>query len=625
MKHLKTKLPALVLALAVCFAVPAQALTVPQLRELLEEYYIDKLDANVLNRDTIDDTLKALGDPYTVYFTPDEYAKFQSSMLDGVVVGIGISAIASEQGFLIMDVYEASPAKELGLLPGDIITAVDQTSVAGMSSDEIVSILTGKEGTSVRISVLHENGTSETHNTIRRKVEIPQTTSKMLDGGVGLITCNAFGAETAGHFAEATKKHPEANVWMIDLRGNPGGDVDAAANALGSFFGKNRMFYLRDKSGSLFYTDSNQEKNTLSPMIVLTGEWTASASELFSGVSRDLNGGILIGNRTYGKGVAQYVFDKNTKPDYFANGDGLKITAAQYLTTAGNMANKIGIIPHLMLDEKQADEVAMLLTADEPKDSYNGYLRMDLGGWRWYINIEKALADEADFTLLLEALPPDSDIYQGKAMQWLPVTVGDLVKTYSLQSYTPRTFPDGDLESNTLRTYALVDGYEDGMFHPERSMSRAELCSLLTHALKLPVPKSAAGFSDVDASAWYAQYVNAACASGLMTGTGNGHFDPNATVNHEQLITVMGRVGVQLNAFLGMEKAPADHTGLTAYSDWAKPWVWLLGESQVDDLNYRINLLYDEPMKLVPSEAADRGEVAVLLYQLLTYINILPK
>lgn len=292
MKRLWKRILAVMLVAALCLAPAAQALTTDQLKDLLGKYYINDIPQAALDAETIEEVIQALGDPYTMYLTPEEYAAFQASMSDQEVVGIGISAVACDDGLSIVGVYDGAPAQKLGLVGGDTIISVEGRSAAGQTAEVITGWLKGEAGSKVTFVVRHADGTEETYTATRAKVVIPSTTTEMLeDGTTGYIVCNTFGAETLGHFTEGTQAYDDANLWVVDLRQNGGGDVYAVTQTLGVFLGEGTMVYLRDGEGAYFRYVSQQDRTTLYPTIVLTSGGTASSAEIFSLAMKDKNGG----------------------------------------------------------------------------------------------------------------------------------------------------------------------------------------------------------------------------------------------------------------------------------------------------------------------------------------------
>lgn len=627
------------LLLVLTFAVTpimAQALTVDQLKTLLQEYYLGEVSDAVLHQDTIESVIKTLGDPYTRYMTAKDYQALMSSMSDQEISGIGINANVVEGGLLIVLPHEGGPAQKAGLVGGDIIMAVDGKSAVGQTGETVTQWLRGKAGTQVTVDVRHQDGTTRQYTLTRAVLVIPSTTSETVLGRVGYIDCTTFGSTTQAHFLEAVEAERDANIWMVDLRRNLGGDVNATAQSLGVFLGQGAVVYMRNGQDQYVLFFSQQEAKTLKPTIVLTSQYTASAAEIFSGVIRDVDQGLVIGAKTFGKGVAQTILDSSVPgmEEYFKDGDALAITAFRYFTPSGSTADQIGIIPHLLVDPAQADEIALLLTADEPKGGAENYLRLDIAGWRWYLDLREAATSENQgyFAALLGALPPSAAVRQGTNQgAWEPVTVRSLVEKYQLADYHYRGFSDvgtdeaGD-KINTLATYDILKGQGSGRYLPDSKMTRAEFCALLVQAMSLKAPKAPMAFSDVPKGAWYADEAAAVSGTGLMLGTGGGRFDPQGTVSQEQLITVMARVGTNLSAYFyeGAKQWSAEADNVpAAFSGWAQSSVWLLDESQWDLMGKPQSLLHRDVDQIAPRAAATREDAAVLLYNLLTYTQIL--
>ncbi len=633
---LRKILPLLLVLTFAMTPIMAQALTVDQLKTLLQEYYLGEVSDAVLSQSSIDSVIKTLGDPYTRYMTAKDYQALVDSMSDQEISGIGINANVVEEGLLIVLPHEGGPAQKAGLVGGDLIVAVDGKSAAGQAGETVTQWLRGEAGTQVTVDVRHQDGTTRQYTLTRAVLVIPSTTSETVLGRVGYIDCTTFGGTTQTHFLEAVGAEKDAKIWMIDLRRNLGGDVNATAQSLGVFLGKGTVVYMRNGQDQYVLFLSQQEAKTLKPTIVLTSQYTASAAEIFSGVIRDVDQGLVIGGKTYGKGVAQTILDSSVPgmEEYFKDGDALAITAFRYFTPSGSTADQIGIIPHLLVDPAQADEIALLLTADEPAGGLENYLRLNLAGWHWYVDLREAAAPEnlSCFAALLSALPPSVTVGQGTNQgDWQSVTVQSLVQKYQLADYHHRGFSDVGADEtgnkiNTLATYDILKGQGNGSYHPDSKMTRAEFCALLVQAMNLKTPKTAPAFSDVPKGAWYADEVAAVSGAGLMLGTGGGRFDPQGTVSQEQLITTMARVGTNLSAYFyeGAKDWNADTDSVpAAFSSWAQSSVWLLDESQSDLMAQPRSLLHRDVDQLAPRAAATREDAAVLLYNLFTYIRIL--
>ena len=630
-----SRLFALPLALTLLLSPAAQALTPDQARELLQDYYIDEVPEDVLDQNTIQAMLEALGDPYTTYFSPEEYGAFTGSMSDTDTVGVGIYSLVTADGPLIQRVYENTPAADAGLQPGDLVTAVDGRSTAGQDAGTVAAWLKGDPGTRVELSY-RRDGAEYTAVLTRRAITVPATYTELWDGHIGYIDCDTFGGETVEHFTDGLETYgDQADRWIVDLRGNGGGVVDAAIGAVSTFSGSGLLAYLKDSDGSYGAFGSNDEALTTAPVIVLADENTASASELFASDVRDTGVGIVIGSRSFGKGVAQIVLDENSLPGYFDDGDAMKITTYRFYAPGGGTTDTVGVIPHLLVDPDLADEVAVLLCSPAPEGSTEGYLRLDFNRV-WYISLEQASSPEyqAAFTALLEALPVGVTLQSGTGGSWADVEPSAVAGDCGLTGYQSRGFSDTADSPyaaliDRLAAYSIVSGSGDGTYNPEGSLTRAELCALLAKALNCRVPTGESRFTDVSKDAWYGMCVNAVAALGLVEGVGGGRFNPDGTVTQQELITIAARLGQRLGMRLELAArdipdGAADGAAYQSYASWARESVWLLAESQTGLLGNTISLLWAPLEDIDPGAPATRAEAAALTCSLLTYLGILP-
>lgn len=633
--NLLSRLTAAGLSLALLI-LPAQALTAEQAALLLQTYYIDQVPQVVLEQSTIEDMLEVLGDPYTEYFSPEDYAAFTASMQDAPLVGVGITYFHTETGLLLNGVIEDSPAQQAGLQAGDLIVAVDGHDVLREPDPDVVSgWFKGEEGSSVRVTYLRDH-TRRTVTLTRAVVGIlPATTSYLLEGHIGYIDCNTFGEETYGHFQEAIAQYGEAaDVWIVDLCDNPGGATDAAVDAAGLFTGEGALLYFRDGSGSYEYYPCQFPPATNAPVIVLVDGFTASASEIFAAAVQSYGRGLIVGGRTYGKGVAQSVLSRNSFPEFFSDGDALKITSHRFFSPAGNTTDQIGVIPDLLLtDPLLSADVAFLLAYSVPKEGHTA-LQLDLGGALWQLDLEEA-AQEAPEALqaLLEALPISTGMWlSDDGENWAHTTAVQAGARVGMEIPAP-LFDDHDQSQyaealSLLKTYDLIQGDGNGSYHPKDSLTRAELCQLLASALNCVLPENASPYTDVAQDAWYAPAVTAVSNMGLVKGTGHDLFMPEDPVDHQQFITVMGRLAQRLNMFFYDSAAdmPEDallSDALAGYDAWARPSVWLLSQSQTGYFDNALNLLWGKPENIDPTAPATRDEAAFLLYRLLSHTEIL--
>lgn len=609
----------------------AAALSVEDALTLLEQHYVNELPAAAYQAKTLDELFSAIGDPYTYYMTAEEYQAFLDDVEDErSVTGIGAQISFGESGILVSAILPGSGAEDVGLVAGDLIIAVNGEGCVPAGESDRAKII-GEVGTSVRVTVRHKNG-SVMDYTIKRRIVPVRNTLVSASDGVGYINCDSFGTQTGTYFAEGIGKYgSQAHLWIVDLRSNTGGVTSAAIDALGVFSGAGPQLYFRDRSGRLLQSYHRDDCLTQSPAVVLMDPYTASASEVFAGGIRASRAGISVGSRSFGKGVAQVVFDESNAP-YFADGDAVKLTAYRFYLADGNTSDRVGIIPTLLVPANCTEDVARLLSEKEPA-SPEGYLRLTLAGWDFYVDLKSAQgeAHQAAFSALISALAPDAKIALGNSGGWAPVTAAAAHALYA-DSADNRWFTDLDSCNyadavNALGTYELLLGDGNGKFRPDDTMTRAEVCALLAQALNLTA--TAGGyFTDVADSRWYAGSVNAMATLGLVDGVGDGKFDPYGTMTQEQFFTVMGRLAEFLNLRVCdyLDEHPlATLEPLRRYeqfSSWAIRGVDLLANFSSEE-TADAGMLFAALEKLIPKAPILREEAAATLYNMLTALDIL--
>ena len=318
--------------------------------KLLEDYvdYYYYKSSEVSNEQQINGAYKglldSLGDVYSCYYTPEEYQSIMEQM-EGVYYGIGayVSQDVETGQSVISGVIKNTPAEAAGLMEGDIIYKVDGQEMAGLTLEEVVSHIKGEEGTKVTITLIRSGSEIEVEIT-RAMVSAPTVDSEMLEDGIGYLQITEFDDVTVGQFKEnmASLREQGMKGLIVDLRGNPGGSVTSVCAIAEQFLPEGLVFYMEDKNGERTeYPCSGADWDL--PLVVLVNEYSASASEIFSGAVKDSGIGKLVGKKTYGKGVVQ-----NLIP--FEDGSAIKITVANYYTRNGNDINLKGIDPDVEID-----------------------------------------------------------------------------------------------------------------------------------------------------------------------------------------------------------------------------------------------------------------------------------
>jgi len=353
-------------------------------------------------------------------------------------------------------------------------------------------------------------------------------------------------------------------------------------------------------------------------VIVLMNGGSASASEIFAGGILGTGSGIVIGERSYGKGVAQIVYDGTNCP--YLTDDAVKVTAYRFYCAGGNTSDRVGVIPTLYIPQGTASAVAQLLAGEKPTDG-SAYLRLVLNGLDFYVDIAAAKQQTLALEGILRALVPDAELYWGENGAEERVTSAQ-VRERCGKAEMSMDFSDAsgsayEKEINTLAAYRIVFG-DKGKFRPGDTMTRAEVCALLAQALD--VYSSADGyFTDVPKGSWYASSVNAMASLGLISGVGGGRFAPNATMTQEEFITVLGRLVefLNLDARAYLDEHPlAILQPLAQYknfSPWAIRCADLLTGSVTDESGEAVTMYCTDLEGVEPKEPILREQAAAAL------------
>ena len=549
-------------------------------RDLLRESYVDPIDEEILALPTIQEITDVLGDPYTYYMTAEEYQRFQDSLSDTAVVGIGVMAGYSKEGLVISGVAPDSPAAQAGLRVGDAIVAVDGTTLEEAGSSEALALLVpGESGTDVQVTVLRD-GQTFTATMTRAEVVFPTATGQVVDGHIGWLEVSSFGENTGDYFEQyILEENEQADRWVVDLRGNPGGEATSVVEAVGHVLGNRTVAYLVDREGSMSSWTPNPfpvETPGLieEPLVVLVDANSASASELFAGAVRDYRAALVIGARTYGKGIAQNVFE-------LEDGSAFKITTDRYYSPYWVTPDRSGVLPNLVVDPDLADGVARLLSGKPVEKAGSDVLVIELVDRQWYVHKDEAVSSDyrAAFAQLLAALAPHTPM----TLNGKEVTPAQVSAAWGVD-YDSRWFSD-----------------ENGAFDPDGELTRAELCALVVQAMGYWCWQSQgrAPFADVPEDAWYANAVDILYHLGLLQGDEKGNFNPDALIDHQQFLTILARVGSQ-----------ADMTVRQAVTDAA-------------ELDHSAAAAFGALTDMDPTAATTRAEAAALMYNFMAYSGIL--
>ena len=317
------------------------------LNSLIDQYYLyeGEVDEDALAEGIYSGYTAALGDPYTEYYDREETAALMEST-SGEFSGIGATMTQNTDGpgAVITAVYEGSPAAEAGLQAGDVISKVDGNDVSGMDLDSIVSLIKGEKGTEVKITALRYGQEIETA-AVRDIIQMQTVDSVMLDDQVGYISVSEFDDVTYDQFKSALDSLEAQGMagLVIDLRNNPGGNLDTVTDMLKLLLPEGPIVSITDKNGDTEEITCDGSNEFTKPLAVLVNQYSASASEVFCGAVQDYGIGSIVGVTTFGKGVVQQLMD-------LGDGTCLKVTIAEYYTPSGRSINGIGVEPDVEVE-----------------------------------------------------------------------------------------------------------------------------------------------------------------------------------------------------------------------------------------------------------------------------------
>lgn len=363
--------------------------TLGTIKQIIREDYIEEVPENVYNAQSIDDFIKQLGDPYTKYFTAKEYTSFKDQ-IDMKFVGIGVHIEMVPEGVKVVSLIEGAPAEAAGILPEDIIISADEKSLAGLSSEEAVDLIMGEEGTVVKLKVKRVESILDI-DVVRKEIKTPTVTGSMLNNHIGYIQLESFGNATPKEFSTVLEslKSQRADSYIVDLRNNPGGYMYAALDIAGYFIGNKTAMIVEDKKYNRENLKGIKHDYLIDkPVVFLINKYSASASEILSAAVKDYKKAYFIGTNSYGKGVAQSLYE-------FPDGSALKTTTLRFLSPLGNVINKVGIAPDLKIEEMDPLPAAELLLGNSNNTWIKGrYVSVELNNRNFEINLEDIKNDE---------------------------------------------------------------------------------------------------------------------------------------------------------------------------------------------------------------------------------------
>jgi carboxyl-terminal processing protease len=299
--------------------------------------------------------MESLHDRWTVFLDPKEYAGLNEGLDGGNFPGVGI-LIDLDQNTKspeVVQTIDGGPAAKAGVQAGDIVVKVDGRTTQGLSIAQDSGMLRGKEGTTAELTVQRKGTTDPlVFRIVRAPIHVPSVIGTVIDGDIGYVRVFVFGSTTGQELSETLARLDKTGVkgYVMDLRNNGGGYLNAAIDVSSKFVPEGPIVSIDSRTQPLTTFDANATSIATRPLAVLVNGFTASASEITSGAIQDSGAGVLVGTRTFGKGVVQTIYPL---PD----GSAVKITTARYLTPNGRDINAVGIMPDIAVPDVNAADL----------------------------------------------------------------------------------------------------------------------------------------------------------------------------------------------------------------------------------------------------------------------------
>ena len=318
-----------------------------KIKGVLEKYYMGDIDYDKAMEGIYSGLIDSLGDPYTVYFSAEEYKSFTEST-NGNYAGVGSTVTTNADGNSeFVKPFKDGPAYKAGILPGDIICEIEGEDALGLDLDTVVSKIRGEAGTEVHIKIYRSSISDYMDITVvRGKIEVPTVEYQMLDNKIGYIIVSEFDMVTESQFISAVDDLEKQGMkgLIVDLRDNPGGMLSTVTGMLSRILPKGKLLiYMEDKAGERDEYFSSSNKTVDVPIAVLINGNSASASEVFCGCLQDYGVATLVGTKSFGKGIVQSLIP-------LGDGSALKVTTSKYFSPLGRNIHGVGFEPDIKVE-----------------------------------------------------------------------------------------------------------------------------------------------------------------------------------------------------------------------------------------------------------------------------------
>lgn len=343
----------------------------------IEGHYVQEVERGKLIDGAISGMVNSLGDPHSIYLAPQLYSQLRAETT-GAFGGIGVYMSFKNGGVQIMNVIPDGPGYRAGLLAGDEILAVDGKTVEEISPGEVALKIRGEIGTDVELLIRREGMEDTTYNLTRENIKVKTVAYKMIDDRIGYIKISNFSENTGKEFKAALDELESAGMrgFVLDMRQNPGGVITSCVEVAQEIVPAGTIVSViqRDGEKEIYISELPAARF---PIIILLDKNSASAAELLSGALQDTKVGLVVGEKSYGKGSVQTLIP-------MMHDDGLKLTIAKYYTPNGRSIDGEGIIP----------DVEVVLPAPPPHQMYD--LELDVESDPQLAKAEELLRHQVD-------------------------------------------------------------------------------------------------------------------------------------------------------------------------------------------------------------------------------------
>ena len=340
-----------------------------KIQTIIDKYYLNKVTEEQIAEGVYKGIMGSLDDPYSVYYTKDEYNSIKAST-SGTYCGIGavVTQNVNTGVITIVRPYEDSPSAKAGIKTGDILYKVNGEEVTGVDLTQVVTKLKGEAGTQVEVTVVREGEKDYlTFQVERASIEVPSIEYEMLEDNIGYIIVTEFDEVTAKQFKNALDDLEKQGIkgLIIDLRNNGGGVLSTAVDMLDRMVGNGLLVYTEDKNGVDQEYKAKSNESFDKPLVILVNKNSASASEVFSGAIQDYGIGKLVGTKTFGKGIVQSIISLDDE-------SAVKLTTSKYYTPKGRNIHETGLEPDVKVELNEKAEKKITIKKEEDNQLQEG-------------------------------------------------------------------------------------------------------------------------------------------------------------------------------------------------------------------------------------------------------------